>query len=456
MHTAQSRQKSYADVRRKNLEFEVGDKVFLKVAPMRGVLRFERRGKLSPRFVGPFEILERIGPVAYRLALPPSLLTVHDVFHVSMLRKYVPDPSHVVDYEPLEIDENLSYTEQPVEVLAREVKTLRNKEIPLVVLWRNHRVEEATWEREDDMRSRARHSPAVPSSSSSYIVRRCRLHPFSSIRVSTSVCASSTAFTKSTPRRSSPSSLQLLHPTNAAIPRAFAPSAVHLQPTSLSLSSSLPSPEASPSSSRVPDADRTPRGVAFYRRRCNRGLMLKFTVPRQVNLKIAFLSSGGSVARGLNRGHNQVSGKGFPTTGPRIEAGNVVIHRGLHVTRPLVVACVPSGVRNCLWIDTDAGCSVRGSLLSGLWSWSLVVEGRTRLICASFGSTRLIRASFGSTKLICASLGITRLIGVSFGITRLIRASFGITRLICAFYGTTRLLCKGTARGRPTRGKKDA
>ncbi|KAL0560329.1 hypothetical protein IC582_000730 [Cucumis melo] len=130
MHTAQSRQKSYADVRRKDLEFEVGDKVFLKVAPMRGVLRFERRGKLSPRFVGPFEILERIGPVAYRLALPPSLSTVHDVFHVSMLRKYVPDPSHVVDYEPLEIDENLSYIEQPVEVLAREVKTLRNKEIP--------------------------------------------------------------------------------------------------------------------------------------------------------------------------------------------------------------------------------------------------------------------------------------------------------------------------------------
>ncbi|XP_050935750.1 transposon Tf2-1 polyprotein isoform X1 [Cucumis melo] len=155
MHTAQSRQKSYADVRRKDLEFEIGDKVFLKVAPMKGVLRFERRGKLSPRFVGPFEILERIGPVAYRLALPPSLSAVHDVFHVSMLRKYVPDPSHVVDYEPLEIDENLSYVEQPVEVLAREVKTLRNKQIPLVkVLWRNHRVEEATWEREDDMRSR--------------------------------------------------------------------------------------------------------------------------------------------------------------------------------------------------------------------------------------------------------------------------------------------------------------
>ncbi|TYK14914.1 pol protein [Cucumis melo var. makuwa] len=118
------------------------------------VLRFERRGKLGPRFVGPFEILERIGPGAYRLALPPSLSAVHDVFHVSMLRKYVPDPSHVVDYEPQEIDENLSYTEQPVEVLTREVKMLRNREIPLVkVLWRNHRVEEATWEREDDMRA---------------------------------------------------------------------------------------------------------------------------------------------------------------------------------------------------------------------------------------------------------------------------------------------------------------
>ncbi|TYJ96729.1 ty3-gypsy retrotransposon protein [Cucumis melo var. makuwa] len=156
----ESRQKSYADVRRKDLEFDVGDKVFLKVAPMKGVLRFEKREKLSPHFVGPFEILERIGPVAYRLALPPSLSVVHDVFHVSMLRKYVPDPSHVVDYEPLEIDENLSYIEQPVEVLAREVKMLRNREIPLVkVLWRNHGIEEATWEREDDMRTVARGCP---------------------------------------------------------------------------------------------------------------------------------------------------------------------------------------------------------------------------------------------------------------------------------------------------------
>ena len=155
MQTAQSRHKSYADVRRKDLEFDVGDKVFLKVAPMKGVLQFEKKEKLSPCFVGSFEILERIGPLAYRLALPISLFVVYAVFHVSMLRKYVTDPSHVVDYAPLEIDENLSYAEQPVEILAKEVKMLRNRKIALVkVLWWNHKVEEATWEREDDMRAR--------------------------------------------------------------------------------------------------------------------------------------------------------------------------------------------------------------------------------------------------------------------------------------------------------------
>ena len=94
---AQSRQKSYADVRRRPLEFEVGDHVFLKVMPKRGVVRFGKRGKLSPRFIGPFEILKRIGVVAYRLALPPNMSSVHEVFHVSMLWKYTPDPSHVVD-----------------------------------------------------------------------------------------------------------------------------------------------------------------------------------------------------------------------------------------------------------------------------------------------------------------------------------------------------------------------
>ena len=96
--TAQSRQKSYADVRRRPLEFEVGNQVFLKMMPKRGVVRFGKRGKLSPRFIGPFEILERICTVAYRLALPPSMSGVHEVFHVSMLRKYTLDPAHVVDW----------------------------------------------------------------------------------------------------------------------------------------------------------------------------------------------------------------------------------------------------------------------------------------------------------------------------------------------------------------------
>ena len=95
--TAQSRQKSYDDVRRRPLEFVVGDHVFLKVMPKRGVVRFGKRGKLSPRFIEPFEILERVGTVAYRLALPPSMLGVHEVFHVSILRRYTLDPAHIVD-----------------------------------------------------------------------------------------------------------------------------------------------------------------------------------------------------------------------------------------------------------------------------------------------------------------------------------------------------------------------
>ncbi|XP_038902445.1 uncharacterized protein LOC120089091 [Benincasa hispida] len=116
---------------------------------MRGVLRFGRKWKLSSRFIGPFEVLERIGLVAYRLALPPSLSSVHNVFHVSMLSKYVIDLSHVVDYEPLRLNDNLSYKEKPIEILAREVKTLRRREIAFVkVMWQNHQFKEATWERE--------------------------------------------------------------------------------------------------------------------------------------------------------------------------------------------------------------------------------------------------------------------------------------------------------------------
>ena len=113
--TAQSRQKSYVDVR--PLEFEVGDHVFLKVMPKRGVVRFSKRGKLSSRFIRPFEILERIGIVAYRLALPPCMSGVHKVFHVSMLRKYTPDPAHVVDWGQIEVDTDGTFEEGPICIL---------------------------------------------------------------------------------------------------------------------------------------------------------------------------------------------------------------------------------------------------------------------------------------------------------------------------------------------------
>ena len=115
--TAQSRQKSYADVRRRPLEFEVGDHISLKVIPKRGVVRFGKRRKLSPRLIGPFEILEMIDTVAYRLVLPPSMLGVHEVFHVSMLRKYTPDPTHVVDWGQIEIDTDGTFEEGPVCIL---------------------------------------------------------------------------------------------------------------------------------------------------------------------------------------------------------------------------------------------------------------------------------------------------------------------------------------------------
>ena len=111
---AQSRQKNYADVRRRPLEFEIGDHVFLKVMPKRGVVKFGKRGKLSPRFIGPFEILERVGMISYRLALPPSLSSVPEVFHISMLRKYTPDPAHVVDWGQIEVDIDGTFKEGQV------------------------------------------------------------------------------------------------------------------------------------------------------------------------------------------------------------------------------------------------------------------------------------------------------------------------------------------------------
>ena len=141
-------------MRRRPLEFEVGDHVFLKVMPKRGVVRFGKRGKLSPRFIGSFEILERIGTVEYRLALSPSMSGVHEVFHVSMLRKYTPDPAHVVDWGQIEVDTDGTFEEGPVCIVDSCDQVLRRKTVRLVrVLWRHCRVEKSTWEREDTMRA---------------------------------------------------------------------------------------------------------------------------------------------------------------------------------------------------------------------------------------------------------------------------------------------------------------
>ena len=110
---------------------------------------------MSPHFVGPFEVLERMGKVAFRLVLPPSLSGVHNVFHVSMLRKYIPDPSHVVDYEPLKLRDDLIYEEQPVKIVDNKEQELKCRTIRYVkVQWRNQFVREATWELEDEMKEK--------------------------------------------------------------------------------------------------------------------------------------------------------------------------------------------------------------------------------------------------------------------------------------------------------------
>ncbi|GJT57106.1 putative nucleotidyltransferase, ribonuclease H, partial [Tanacetum coccineum] len=151
---ARSRQKSYADRHRRALEFKPGDRVFLKVSPCRGVRRFGLKGKLSPRFIGLFEILDRVGEVSYRLALPPQLSHVHNVFHVSLLRGYNYHPYHVVQYPFDKIREDLSFVEEPEAILDRQERVMRKKNIPLVkVLWENHPEREATWENEEMMRT---------------------------------------------------------------------------------------------------------------------------------------------------------------------------------------------------------------------------------------------------------------------------------------------------------------
>ncbi|KAD0234949.1 hypothetical protein E3N88_44571 [Mikania micrantha] len=155
LKAAQDRQKSYADKRRKPLEFEVNDKVMLKVSPWKGTIRFGKRGKLSPRYIGPFKITERIGPVGYRLELPSELSGIHDVFHVSNLKKCLADETLSTPLEEIQVDERLNFKEEPIEILERQVKKLRRKKIPIVkVKWNAKRGPEFTWEPEADMKKK--------------------------------------------------------------------------------------------------------------------------------------------------------------------------------------------------------------------------------------------------------------------------------------------------------------
>ncbi|XP_075480669.1 uncharacterized protein LOC142521336 [Primulina tabacum] len=151
LKAAQDRQKSWADLKRRPVEFNVGEKAYVKVSPMRGVVRFCKAGKLNPRYVGPFEILEKVGTLACRLALPPSMSRIHNVFHVSQLRRYIPNPSHVLEVEPLLIEgnlgEELKYEEVPIRIVDTKEQVLRRRIIPYVTTER-----EATWEVEEKRR----------------------------------------------------------------------------------------------------------------------------------------------------------------------------------------------------------------------------------------------------------------------------------------------------------------
>ncbi|GJS51505.1 putative reverse transcriptase domain-containing protein [Tanacetum coccineum] len=150
LYGRKDRQRSYANVRRKPLEFQVGDRVMLKVSPRKGVIRFGKRGKLNPRYIGPFKILKRVGPVAYTLELPKELSSVYSTFHVSNLNKCLSDESLVIPMKELRLDDTLYFVEEPVEIMDREVKQLRQSHIPIVkVRWNSKRGPEFTWEHEN-------------------------------------------------------------------------------------------------------------------------------------------------------------------------------------------------------------------------------------------------------------------------------------------------------------------
>nr|GEV30607.1 putative reverse transcriptase domain-containing protein [Tanacetum cinerariifolium] len=158
LKVTRDRQKSYANKRRKPLEFSVGDKVLLKVSPRKGVVCFGKRSRLSPRYVGPFEIVERIGPVAYRLRLSKELVGVHDTFHVSNLKKCLADINLHVPLDEVNVDDKLRFVEEPIEILDRGVKKLKKRWIPIVkVRWNSRREPKFTWEQEDEMKHKYPH-----------------------------------------------------------------------------------------------------------------------------------------------------------------------------------------------------------------------------------------------------------------------------------------------------------
>ncbi|GJX00275.1 putative reverse transcriptase domain-containing protein [Tanacetum coccineum] len=150
IQAACDRQKSYADVRRKPLEFQVGDRVMLKVSPWKRVVRFGKWEKLNPRYIGPFKVLAKVGTVAYRLNLPQQLSRVHSTFHVSNMKKYLSNEPLAIPLDEIHIDDKLRFVEEPVEIMDREVNRLKQIHIPIIkVRWNSRRGPEFTWERED-------------------------------------------------------------------------------------------------------------------------------------------------------------------------------------------------------------------------------------------------------------------------------------------------------------------
>ncbi|GJS49627.1 putative reverse transcriptase domain-containing protein [Tanacetum coccineum] len=158
IQAARDCQKSYADVRRKPLEFQVGDKVMLKVSPWKRVIRFGKRGKLNPRYIGPFKIIAKVGTIAYRLELPEKLNRVHSTFHVSNLKKCLADEPFAIPLDEIQIDEKLHFIEEPVEIMDHEVKRLKQSHISIVnVRWNSRRGHGFTQEREDQMQKKYPH-----------------------------------------------------------------------------------------------------------------------------------------------------------------------------------------------------------------------------------------------------------------------------------------------------------